>query len=174
VAIDRFAEFALRTQASSCLLSWDAEDRLVSFEDAAEDLQQVLFDANQTLERLDDLRRRHRARIVPTHRQIAIPRHVTCRCRELARDAAEFFCHLHVGAQLVPGVLVCDVERILVDIEIVGHRRRERPERRDETGVIGEAFPAGLLLVVAHAPHDTLNHSHCQLRCERARLARIR
>ena len=65
--------------------------------------------------------------------------------------------------QFLPRVLVRDIECILMRLEILGHRRRERTERGRNNRMLGEAFAARLLLVFAHASHDTPKRLNPQL-----------
>ena len=87
-----------------------------------EERREFALAVHEVRERSADLRREHGLRMVPGHRKIPISEHAIGGRAKLGREAAVIVRELLVRGVFRPGVLVGEVERLLVRFENVGHR----------------------------------------------------
>ena len=89
------------------------------------------------------------------HRKIPISDHAVGGRLKLRRQIAVVVRELLVRGVFCPGVVVSEVERLLVSFEHVGDRSCQRAQSRGKCRALGEALAAGAWLVHAH-PSRTL------------------
>jgi hypothetical protein len=101
---------------------------------------------------------RHLLFVMPAHWQVAISGHALGDCAELGRNAPKLQHERHICVMFWSGILIRDIERLLVHIQDVGHRGEYLRDRRREPRVRCEARPArGLVVHVRAHPRESIH-----------------